>query len=151
MKDKSYIWLNIKLFSMKQIIFFSSLFVFSLLVSCGETKEDAKEETKASFVSIKIQEIGLEVMTKDLGKMRWEEAIKACENLGDGWRLPTIEELEEIYKYEDKIVGIANNFYWSSTEYGNYTAWSFNFNSGTAYFSTNKNYANYVRAVRALK
>ena len=31
----------------------------------------------------------LEVMTEDLGEMNWEDAMKACADLGDGWRLPT--------------------------------------------------------------
>ena len=31
----------------------------------------------------------LEVMTEDLVEMKWDEATKACANLGDGWRLPT--------------------------------------------------------------
>ena len=29
-------------------------------------------------------------------RMSYSEAVRACENLGDGWRLPKIEELEEM-------------------------------------------------------
>lgn len=133
------------------------MFVFSLLVSCAETKEVRREETKESNASIKIQEIGLEVMTKDLGKMIWEDAMGACADLGDGWRLPTKDELEKIYKYRDKIGGFASNYYyWSSTEYGNDFAWYFNFGDGSM-FNYSKSYAYYksdtyyVRAVRDLK
>ncbi len=138
---------------MKQIIFFSSLFVFSLLVSCAVTKEvtkeETKEETKESIASIKIQEIGLEVMTKDLGQMNWEEAIKACENLGDGWRLPTIGELEKIYKFKD-IIGFHNSRYWSSTEFDLRNAWYLYFYDGDTNASTKED-TRYVRAVRTLK
>jgi hypothetical protein len=136
---------------MKQIIFFSSLFVFSLLVSCGETKEDAKEETKASFVSIKIQEIGLEVMTKDLGKpVSWDDAKRACADLGDGWRLPTKEELGLMYINKDKIGGFAIYGYWSSMEDGANVAWGLNFFDGGqfGYYKVN---LGFVRAVRTLK
>ena len=129
---------------MKQIIFFSSLFVFSLLVSCAETKE----ETKESIASI---EIGLEVMTKDLGLMKWEAAKIACENLGDGWRLPTKEEFILMYINKDKIGGFTNEFYWSSTELDNPgVAWGFCFNNEAA-FGFNKGNTCYVRAVRTLK
>lgn len=30
----------------------------------------------------------LEIMTQDSGKMNFSEAQKACEELGDDWRLP---------------------------------------------------------------
>jgi hypothetical protein len=115
--------------------------------------------------SVKVKEIGLEVMTKDLGIMKWEEAIKACENLGDGWRLPTIEELEKIYKFEqappywdelekiykykDIIGGFVYSLYWSSTVGAN-KAWTFSFNSGSAVYYYSSTYF-YARAVRALK
>jgi len=29
--------------------------------------------------------------------MNWEGAIDACEYLGIGWKMPTIEELEAMY------------------------------------------------------
>lgn len=136
---------------MKQIIFFSTLFVFSLLVSCAETKEGTRAEAKESIASIKIQEIGLEVMTKDLGERNWGDAKIACENFGDGWRLPTNEELSLMYINKDKIGGFTKNYYWSSTEYENYHAWVFSFNDGIVFGNFNKDFSFYVRAVRAIK
>ena len=50
--------------------------------------------SQKQFKTVKIGEI--EVMKKNLGKMTWNEAIKACENLGDGWRLPTKVEVLNI-------------------------------------------------------
>ncbi len=46
------------------------------------------------------------------------------------------------------IGSFSNNFYWSSTEYDNDTAWGQDFGLG---FQSNgyKDYTNYVRAVRA--
>ena len=85
--------------------------------------------------------IGIEVMTEDLGKMNWYEAVKACAALGDGWRLPTQDELNILYENKDKIGGFADNFYWSSTENDSDFAWA-------AYFSF-KYTTSYVRAVRA--
>ena len=66
--------------------------------------------------SVKLEDIGLEVMTKDLGQMNWEEAKKACADLGDGWRLPTIDELKSIVPYKDKFETLSRG-YWSSTDY----------------------------------
>jgi hypothetical protein len=96
----------------------------------------------------------LEVMKTDLvGEKTWKEAKTACENLGDGWRLPTKDELYWIYNKKYEIGGFnVNNFYWSSTEGGYNFAWGVGFGNGEArnqnqYSST----YSYVRAVRDLK
>ena len=65
--------------------------------------------------SVKVKEIGLEVMKKDLGEMTVDEAKEICEAFGGGWRLPTIEELKKMYKYKDFIGGFEDNLYWSSS------------------------------------
>ena len=129
--------------------------------SCGPNREEIKEEERIRMEvkeelekekrieersSIKIGD--LKVMTDDLGEMNWEEAVKACKNLGYGWRLPTKEELNILYENKDKIGGFANNFYWSSTEYVGTNAWVQSFANG--YQDLNgKGNTNYVRAVRA--
>jgi hypothetical protein len=125
---------------MKQVLFFLLVFI-----SCNGFSQ-----------SVKIRRCdSLEVMTKDLnGKMTWNEAKRACQNLGDGWRLPTIQELYFMYDKRDEIGGLVkdqNSYYWSSDEDEDYgVAGYFRFNLGTA----NYNYKNdtcYVRAVRDLK
>ena len=90
-----------------------------------------------------------EVYPNDLeGRFTWDEAKEACEALGEGWRLPTKNELNEIYK--NRVGGFANYGYWSSTEYDNYGAWVQNFSNGSQY-SLYKFYDYFnVRAVRAL-
>jgi hypothetical protein len=35
--------------------------------------------------------------------------------LGDGWRLPTEDELNFIYKNKDKIGSFSNSHFWSNT------------------------------------
>lgn len=42
----------------------------------------------------------------------WYEANKHCEALGDGWRLPTLEELKLIYEYDNTF---CKGWCWSSS------------------------------------
>ena len=95
----------------------------------------------------------LEVAEFNFPKMMdWYEAKKACANLGSGWRLPTIEELNLMYLNKDKIGGFANSGYnsgyWSSAEYSNGDAWLQYFDRGFQDFN-GKNYNGNVRAVRS--
>lgn len=101
--------------------------------------------------SVNVPELGLEVMTTDLGNMSYYEAKQACEKLGDGWRLPTIEEIKEISYYTDRIGGFKNYKYWSSTELSYGYAWYFNPLSNVVANHDYKEYSYNVRAVRTLK
>jgi hypothetical protein len=83
----------------------------------------------------------------DLGEMNWDDAMKACADLGDGWRLPTRLELLLMYNNQDELGGFAFNSYWSSTEHDNVRAWIQNFFNGFQSTNNKTNYY-YVRAVR---
>ena len=80
--------------------------------------------------------------------LSWEDAKKACADLGDGWRLPTDEELNILYENKAKIGGFASGYYWSSTEYDDGIAWGQDFYDGYQ-DDSNKDNDTYVRAVRA--
>jgi len=49
-------------------------------------------------------------------EMNWYDAKKACDNLGDGWRLPTIFELRMMYEhlYLEGKGNFTHQHYWSS-------------------------------------
>ena len=94
--------------------------------------------------------MSFEVYPTDLEKMNWDDAKKACADLGDRWRLPTRVELLLMYNNQDELGGFANSYYWSSTEYGNFSAWIQSFFGGSQDYSS-KNYGSYVRAVRDIK
>jgi hypothetical protein len=80
--------------------------------------------------------------------MMWDDANKACAALGDGWRLPTQEELNILYQNKDEIGGFSNKNFWSSTVYSdNNLGWQ-SFGDGSA--SRTKKEAKYVN-VRAVK
>lgn len=95
------------------------------------------------------QTLKFEVYPKDLGEHNWEDAKKVCEDLGDGWRLPTREELHLMWLNRENIGGFAAAYYWSSSEYGNGLAWYQYFGSGFQ-FNDDKYGTYYVRAVWAL-
>lgn len=90
--------------------------------------------------------------------MNWADARKACESLGNGWRLPSREEQLVMYQ-QLHIEGkgkFKEDYYWSSSEYTSYEfneamAWLFNFGMGQASTSfSERNNEFRVRAVRAL-
>ena len=63
----------------------------------------------------------LEVAEFDFTKyMKWPNARRACKALGSGWRLPTEDELNLMYKNKDKIGGFGPEGYWSLTEDDDY-------------------------------
>lgn len=50
-------------------------------------------------------------------EVKWYGAKKACEELGDGWRLPTLDEFKFLYKNDfHKIADLKIYNYWTSTE-----------------------------------
>ena len=83
------------------------------------------------------------IMSND--KLKWDDTVAYAKSLGDGWRLPTLEEC--FIMYNNKV--ITEYVYWSSSELNNNSAWSFDFANGDA----NGNYKNgtyFVRAVRSI-
>ena len=83
-------------------------------------------------------------------RLNWADARLYCFalNIGgkSGWRLPSKEELNEIYESDNDF---AKNFYWSSTEFNAYNAWLQLFANG--YQNGNDKDSNYyVRAIRSV-
>jgi len=74
----------------------------------------------------------------------WYDAIEYVELLGDGWRLPTIEELDLIYKSENDF---EKEGYWSSTEFDYRSSWQYEFDSGIKDYYGKTAFC-YVRAVK---
>ena len=107
-----------------------------------------KKSSEAETATIKISQ-DLEVMTYDLGKMGWDQAIIACAKLGDGWRLPTKDELNILYKNKNKIGGFSRKrvSYWSSTVYDYDSPWVQGFRNGHG-GADGKDFEANVRAVR---
>ena len=91
----------------------------------------------------------------DAAKYTWEEAFRECSNLrllGKKWRLPSIEELFSLLKYNQLSPAIESGsfpntqsgYYWTSTMYINLSnsAWIIDFGSGYVY-NNGKTYLGY--------
>jgi len=79
-------------------------------------------------------------------------AFKWAENLDykgyDDWRLPTVNELKELYDYGRSYIDYEINVYWSSTEYSSTYAYRVSFVTGVPDTSQEKVRSFYIRAVR---
>lgn len=98
---------------------------------------------------------GLEWQAKSFGPMTWQDAMNHAASLGDGWRMPTIDEL---YTLADHHCGslattiFQDNdqyWYWSSSlrEVAESYAWGMYFVSGRMDVYSKTNFA-YTRCVR---
>jgi hypothetical protein len=108
--------------------------------------------SQKQFKIVKIGE--LEVMKKNLGQFTWYETKTVCEKLGDGWRLPTRDEvINTLYPNKAKIPKLKkDDFYWSvSDDDSNFVAGHFSLRYGHSYGVSAKNSTNYVRLVRNIK
>ncbi len=71
--------------------------------------------------------------------LTWQEAQDLCGSLGEGWRLPTLEELEHIHQLgqEGKIT-LGNYGVWGEKRDEDY-AWSKGFHTGNTYLNPLEN------------
>jgi hypothetical protein len=93
-------------------------------------------------------------------EMNWNNAKTACAKLGQGWRLPTKDELNTLYQNKEKIGGFTNNVlsktsnsdYWtSSVSTGVGWFWFQDLQSGDQWKWGADNMTIHVRAVRSVK
>jgi hypothetical protein len=140
---------------MKNII---TLILFLSIYSCGDSTPEAITDSAAvianevsptnNIIGIPIVIGSLEVAEKDFpNEMNWQSAKNACSNLGDGWRLPSNDELIVLYRNKSKIGILSDELYWSSFQDGMNDAWYTAMNDG-AQSSRNKVSIIKVRAVR---
>ena len=96
-----------------------------------------------------IEIMGLIIAQYDFpNPMSWDDAKKVCTELGDGWRLPTKDELNILFKNKVKIGGFSSSHYWSSREGDEGLAWDQSFDDGFQGFADMNDDCN-VLAVRA--
>ena len=111
-------------------------------------KETALEEIVPMILN---KTISIEIHPDEV-KLTWDEAVEYCKHLGDGWRLPTIQELWYILENKHLISLFKDHtYYWSSSVYYADCAWYFSFGSGSAYGTYYKDYTYGVRVVKDIK
>ena len=109
-------------------------------------------QNAAKIIGKPYQLKNIEVARNDFPNVQtWNDAIAKCKGLGNGWRLPTLDELNKLYNNKDKIGGFKTTvfdavWYWSSTELGD-RAHIQNFYNGAKHHNS-KPSENNVRAVR---
>ena len=85
-------------------------------------------------------------------ELKWNDAKLYCFSLTiggkTGWRLPTKEELNEIYESDNDF---HKDWYWSSTVFNGNNVWLQDFITGGQYYTFKNDGGYYVRAVRDLK
>jgi hypothetical protein len=135
---------------MKKFIIFC-LFISLMISGCSLGPSKSYNDSN-NIIGNPIILGNLEIAQYDFPEeMNWGDAKKACESLGDGWRLPTKGELNTLYEDRDKIGGFSlSSEYWSSTQLNFFTgAWIQEFNNGLQ-FNVDKSDTFYVRAVRTI-
>ena len=97
-----------KIYDMKRVFYTCLLALISLLFF-------GKTNAQSNIIGNPIKIGNIEVTQYDFRSADWDNAIKICSDLGEGWRLPTKDELITMFKYNIKIGNINTLFsYWTS-------------------------------------
>jgi hypothetical protein len=133
--------------------FFSLLLIFAL-ASCNDSNKSSSRKDFEKIIGKPIKFGNLQIAQYDFpNEMNWKVANQACAKLGNGWRLPTKDELNLIYQNKDIIGGFEKRYryYWTSEEvgYGVPNAWLQSFEDGNQ-FGMAQSKKNNVRAVKSL-
>jgi len=93
----------------------------------------------------------IEIAQYDLPtEVTWYNAKRECKELGKGWRLPTKDELEDMYNNRDLIGNFVNTNYWSSSSFSSDYAWMQMFTHDFIAITSKQGYIN-ARAVKTIK
>jgi hypothetical protein len=98
----------------------------------------------------------LEVAERDLTELNGADlklvnANRLAKKMGKGWRLPTRDELTEMYKNVNSLPNIKKNaFYMSSETFGSKFVWIQNFGTGKQEYFTSGGQAYSVRLVKTI-
>lgn len=92
---------------------------------------------------------------EDSGPMSWSDAMKIDGELGEGWRLPTFDELQIMYRNIGQGATnsgeFADELYWSATPYDEYQARLLRFRDGNTSYHYNKAVEQRKFLIRAIR
>jgi hypothetical protein len=121
---------------------------FQSIIKNDVSKDD---EYRKGIIGVPIKLEGFEVAQFDFEiKLNWVDARNACNRLGDGWDLPSKEQLKIIFDNRTKLTDFSLGLYFSTTKNEDNLPWTHDFFLGTQIPKDQKNKF-YVRAVRTTK
>ena len=94
----------------------------------------------------------LEVFKKDIGEFTFNDAMLECAKIGGGWRVPTKEELNQLFENKETIGHFTDGFYCSSTNADDEAtgcAWGQRFSDGRPNIYS-RSHKTFVRPVRGI-
>ena len=127
---------------MKTLFFIPFLFMCSMVI--GQFNQMIDNPYRLENLDIEVAEYDFP------GDMTWDQAIKACYDLGNGWRLPSKDELNLMYIYRVYLPGLGSttDYYLSGTEKGNGLVWGQFFDVNGLQQGQARGMGGRVRAVR---
>jgi hypothetical protein len=112
--------------------------------------------TPANVIGNPIKIGNIEVAERDLTELngadlKLVQANSLAKKMGKGWRVPTREELTEMYKNVNSLPNIKKNtFYMSSETFGSKAVWVQSFATGKQEYFTDGGQAYSVRLVKTI-
>ena len=110
--------MTLSLFAISLIIFifinnFSNKIKKEVLINLNENIESEYNFNNLTKNTFKLD--SLEIASADFDSAySWKEANEICTKLGNGWRLPQLDELKIIFKNRREIGGFKTQKYWTS-------------------------------------
>ena len=99
------------------------------LTTQHESVATVEKSNNNSFIIV-VNSKKIEVLNSDLtGAYNWQDAQIQCKQLGEGWRLPNIEEMNAIVANQTNNL-IDLETYWCDSSVDNVTAWGYKFKNG---------------------
>ena len=94
---------------------------------------------------------GIELLQYDFGLVDWQEAENIVNDLGDGWRIPTIHELDLIKPIKLQLIRIHSDYYWGVTKKDGIQQYDISYFGEPFRFSKQHNLKNNLFLVRSKK
>ena len=115
---------------MKRLFICIVLLVFMATITFAQNYNSDKVDPNAPENTVKIP--GYEIYVKgtdEKSRMEYIVAKRACDSKGEGWRLPTIGELQIMYEYKDMFGNFKREYYWAYDQ-NPYSGRHYNLNFG---------------------
>lgn len=112
------------------------------LLATGKNLVAKKEPNFSSCPSCSENDKNLLIEPKDNNAKTWEEANNICQNKGEGWRLPTLEELQQVYYKRITINGstFKPTTYWTGNDRNPFSVFTVDFSNGSTTYVSKSSY-----------